>query len=199
MRQGMKCKIWAILILPTFMMSILIWAESMRLMISDAGTRIVLRERNEDRLRMHDNKSRPQQESLPKLFEIPPNLFENALVAGKVRPNKVKFTFAISSIERQENATYIFNTIDSLLANANATQVEQVAFVILLADFAESSRQKLSKALVQRYENHFQSGLMRTIQAPRDFYPDLDNLKLTYNHPVQRVNGVPSRITISRT
>lgn len=99
----------------------------------------------------------------------------------------MKFTFAISCIERQQNTTYIFSTIDSLLDNANSTQKEQIVIIILLADFVQASRQKLSNALFRRYEEHFESGLIRTIQAPRDFYPDLEHLKITYHHPMLRV------------
>ncbi|XP_064615771.1 alpha-1,3-mannosyl-glycoprotein 4-beta-N-acetylglucosaminyltransferase C-like [Liolophura sinensis] len=77
---------------------------------------------------------------------------------------------------------YIQSTLDSLLSNSNEMERRGVIIVILLADFNETSRMDMNDQLVKKYRNFFDSGLMRTIQAPRSFYPSFKKLKQTYNH-----------------
>ncbi|XP_022102858.1 alpha-1,3-mannosyl-glycoprotein 4-beta-N-acetylglucosaminyltransferase C-like isoform X2 [Acanthaster planci] len=110
---------------------------------------------------------------------------DNALVLGHRRKDRGFLTIGITTVERV-NASYLYQTLESLIAHANATERSQISIVVFACDFKEKARQE-ARNIVSRFPEHLESGLLHLIEAPRLFYPPLINLKRTFDNPVERV------------
>ncbi|XP_019630460.1 PREDICTED: alpha-1,3-mannosyl-glycoprotein 4-beta-N-acetylglucosaminyltransferase C-like [Branchiostoma belcheri] len=108
-------------------------------------------------------------------------------LAGSLRPDKGFLTIGIPTVKRDQNASYLTTTLDSLISHTTEAERKQIVIVVFLADFDTDYNQKLSTELSQKYSLHLNSGLMQVIQAPRSFYPSLDNLKTKFKDSPERV------------
>ncbi|XP_038068892.1 alpha-1,3-mannosyl-glycoprotein 4-beta-N-acetylglucosaminyltransferase C-like [Patiria miniata] len=115
-----------------------------------------------------------------------PNLDrDKALVLGHRRKERGFLTIGITTVERI-NASYLYQTLNSLIVNTNATERSQMSIVVFACDFKESARQE-ARDIVFRFPKHLESGFLQLIEAPRSFYPPLKNLKRTFDNPDERV------------
>ncbi|XP_078575477.1 alpha-1,6-mannosyl-glycoprotein 4-beta-N-acetylglucosaminyltransferase-like [Branchiostoma floridae x Branchiostoma japonicum] len=115
---------------------------------------------------------------------------DSVLIAGRPRQNKdfsAFLTIGIPTVKRDQNVTYLFATLDSLIEHTDAEQHTQIIIVVFLADFDTRYNRKFSSEISRKYSQHLDSGLMRVIQAPRTFYPTLEGLKVKFNDSKERV------------
>lgn len=68
-----------------------------------------------------------------------------------------------------------------------AVEKTEVVIVVLLADFDKEYNMKAIDELHERFSIELGQGLIQIIQAPRSFYPILDNLKRNYHDSPKRV------------
>jgi alpha-1,3-mannosylglycoprotein beta-1,4-N-acetylglucosaminyltransferase C len=60
-------------------------------------------------------------------------------------------------------------------------QFSEIVIVIFLADFNITWRYEMANIIGNTYSNLVNSGTIQVIEAPRAFYPPLENLNHTYN------------------
>jgi alpha-1,3-mannosylglycoprotein beta-1,4-N-acetylglucosaminyltransferase C len=72
-------------------------------------------------------------------------------------------------------------TLDSLVNCTSKQQFSEIFIVILLADFNVTWRLEMASMIKDRYTPLVTNGAIQVIEAPREFYPPLDNLQHTYN------------------
>ncbi|XP_035672066.1 alpha-1,6-mannosyl-glycoprotein 4-beta-N-acetylglucosaminyltransferase-like [Branchiostoma floridae] len=112
---------------------------------------------------------------------------DSVLIAGRPRQNKAFLTIGIPTVKRDQDATYLFATLDSLIEHTDAEQHTQIVIVVFLADFDTLYNRNFSSEISRKYSQHLESGFMRVIQAPRTFYPTLEGLKVKFNDSKERV------------
>lgn len=59
--------------------------------------------------------------------------------------------------------------------------------MIFLADHNKTAREEIKVELIKNFNTHIEDGLIQVIEAPRKFYPSLDNLPKTYKHSATKV------------
>lgn len=59
--------------------------------------------------------------------------------------------------------------------------------MVFLADFDVAVKEEMARQIEQKYAKYLEEGFMQVISAPKSFYPRLENLKRTYNHPESQV------------
>lgn len=88
---------------------------------------------------------------------------------------------------KRSNADYLFKTLTSLIDNLDDADQRVVKIIVFLADFDHQHKLQRVENLKKAYQPWLDSGLLQIIQAPRWYYPKLDNLKRNYNDSPQRV------------
>ncbi|XP_063401352.1 alpha-1,3-mannosyl-glycoprotein 4-beta-N-acetylglucosaminyltransferase C-like [Mytilus trossulus] len=94
-------------------------------------------------------------------------------------------TIGIPTVRRQKTS-YFFETVDSLLNCTTKAKLSDIVIVIFLADFNSTWKQEMSTKIRNKYEYLLNNGDMHVIEAPRDFYPKLNNLEHTFNDSEER-------------
>ena len=82
---------------------------------------------------------------------------------------------------------YIWTTLDSLLAQMSDQDRADVIIIVFLADFDAHRRSETSRRARHDYALHLQSGLIQIVEAPKSFYPPLDDLKTNFGDAKERV------------
>ncbi|XP_064617613.1 alpha-1,6-mannosyl-glycoprotein 4-beta-N-acetylglucosaminyltransferase-like [Liolophura sinensis] len=119
------------------------------------------------------------------------DMFKHALVAGKRRPTRGFLTLGIPTVKRPKDASYLKATIEDLLRNANEEEKRELTLVIFLADFDKAARDEIKADIINKFNSHIEDGLIQVIEAPRMFYPSLDNLpKTAYKHSPTKVRWI---------
>ncbi|XP_064601630.1 alpha-1,6-mannosyl-glycoprotein 4-beta-N-acetylglucosaminyltransferase-like isoform X2 [Liolophura sinensis] len=111
---------------------------------------------------------------------------DRARIYGNPRKTESYLTIGIPSIRRQ-NVTYLEGTVESLAHQASTQDRKDIVVVVFLSDFDESYKMATAKKLRDRFLKEIEEGFLHIIQAPRSFYPDLNNLERTFNDPENRV------------
>ncbi|CAD5115674.1 DgyrCDS4628 [Dimorphilus gyrociliatus] len=106
---------------------------------------------------------------------------------GKIRNKKGFLTIAIPSIQRANGLKYLKDTIATLIEKMTNNEKEEVVIVVLLGDFDKQYNEKAIVILSNLFKNDLSNGLLRIVQAPRSFYPELVNLKRNFRDPAKRV------------
>ena len=94
-------------------------------------------------------------------------------------------TIGIPTVRRQQSS-YFLKTLDSLLNCTSKKQFSEIVIVIFLADFNITWRYEMANIIGNTYSNLVNSGTIQVIEAPREFYPPLENLNHTYNDSEDR-------------
>lgn len=117
-----------------------------------------------------------------KVLEIPQESnWRSKAMMFKVKETAERFmTIGIPTVQRQ-HSNYFMETLDSLLNCTSQQNIREIFVVIFLADFNQTWRYEMFNKIVRRYTNLVHDGTIQVIEAPRAFYPPLDNLLHTYN------------------
>ncbi|XP_022102860.1 alpha-1,3-mannosyl-glycoprotein 4-beta-N-acetylglucosaminyltransferase C-like [Acanthaster planci] len=111
---------------------------------------------------------------------------EKALVIGHRKKQRGFLTIGITNVKRK-NTSYLKRTLESLISNANEAERSKLRIVVFACDLEEKARQEARDIVSKSFPEHVQSGLLQLIEAPKSFYPPLENLKQTFNDPNVRV------------
>ena len=86
-------------------------------------------------------------------------------------------TIGIPTIKRPQEKNYLYKTLESLIANSNDAEQSETVVVIALCDFDSEWNHKTAVSLNIKFDKYFKSGFFRTIEAPLDKYPPLNETK----------------------
>lgn len=89
-------------------------------------------------------------------------------------------TIGIPTVRRNKTS-YFFESLDSLLNSTTEKQTSEIIIVIFLADFNTTWKSDMFNKIQRRYPTLVKDNTIQVIQAYKDFYPPLDNLRHTFN------------------
>ncbi|CAF0746144.1 unnamed protein product [Didymodactylos carnosus] len=89
---------------------------------------------------------------------------------------------------KREKQSYLIKTIQSLIDNLNKNELQRILIVCLIGEpynieYVLATSQEIEKL----YAEHIENGLLEIVAPPSEYYPDLNNLKLTLNDNYERV------------
>ncbi|CAF4418456.1 unnamed protein product, partial [Didymodactylos carnosus] len=89
---------------------------------------------------------------------------------------------------KREKQSYLIETVKSLIDNLNENELKQILIVCFIAEpynieYVRTTSQEIEKL----YFEYIESGLLEIVAPPSEYYPDLENLKLTLNDNSDRV------------
>ncbi|XP_019623530.1 PREDICTED: alpha-1,3-mannosyl-glycoprotein 4-beta-N-acetylglucosaminyltransferase C-like [Branchiostoma belcheri] len=112
---------------------------------------------------------------------------DSVLIAGRHRQHKGFLTIGIPTVKRDQNATYLVTTLDSLINHTTEAERKQIVIVVFLADFDKDYNKNISLEISRRYPQHLNTGFIQVIQAPRSFYPTFEELKRKFRDSLERI------------
>lgn len=129
--------------------------------------------------------------SLPSIYNQMPHLMHNSdslvpsLQVSKDRIG-VSLAFGIPTIKR-EKMSYLLNTIASMLDGMTQEDKDDSVIVIFIGETNLQYSTKIAKDVRERFDDALESGLLEVIAPQASYYPDLDNLPLTFGDSKDRV------------
>ena len=93
----------------------------------------------------------------------------------------------IPTVKRRSGCEYLMRTLDATIKETLEADKERVVIVIFLADTDEEYNKVLAEVLTKYFKEYFESGFMRILQPPTNYYPDLSHLKQNFGDDVTRV------------
>lgn len=115
------------------------------------------------------------------LDELYPNWTENAsLWKLQGDTNKRYLTLGMVTAKRRNNTVYLFDTLSSLITNANGKDLLDIYIIILLSDFDEEWRKNISSTIKIKYPDEVKNGTIQIITSFHWMYPRLQNLTHHY-------------------
>lgn len=114
-------------------------------------------------------------DSLKPVFKLSQNRYGASIVMG------------IPTI-RREGADYLVQTVTSLIEGMSTEEQKMCLIIVFVAEpWDKNYAEEVGKHLNSQFQTHFESGLLEVISPPAEFYPDMDNLKLTFGDTKERV------------
>ncbi|XP_002738683.1 alpha-1,3-mannosyl-glycoprotein 4-beta-N-acetylglucosaminyltransferase C-like [Saccoglossus kowalevskii] len=105
---------------------------------------------------------------------------------GNSRSIKGFITIAIPTVKR-EQGDYLTATLDSIIENTSKEERKKTTIVVFLADVNEDNKKQIVDKIREKYSEYLWNGFLEVIQAPKDFYPPLENLKQKYGDSEARI------------
>ena len=97
-------------------------------------------------------------------------------------------TIGIPTINRQKAGfTYLKGTLQSIVDQTTQDDKKNIIVLIFLGDFNEDLKKPIIEHIQKFYQKYLDSGFMQIMQASKDAYPPLEDLKHNYNDPDTRV------------
>ncbi|XP_071149766.1 alpha-1,6-mannosyl-glycoprotein 4-beta-N-acetylglucosaminyltransferase-like isoform X2 [Mytilus edulis] len=127
--------------------------------------------------------STPSRSLFPRfnLDALYPNWTENAtLWKLQGHTNKRYLTIGMVTAKRRNNTVYLFETLNSLITNANGEELLDIYIVILLSDIDEEWRKNISSTIQMKYPDEVKNGTIQIITSFHWMYPRLQNLTHHY-------------------
>ncbi|CAC5381378.1 MGAT4C [Mytilus coruscus] len=128
-------------------------------------------------------KSTPSRALYPRftLDDIYPNWTEKAsLMKSQVDTNRRYLTIGLVTAKRPNNTVYLYDTLSSLITNANVEELRDIYIIILLSDFDQEWRKNISSTIQIKYPLEVRTGTIRIIGSFDWMYPKLENLTHHY-------------------
>ncbi|WAR00110.1 MGT4B-like protein [Mya arenaria] len=114
-------------------------------------------------------------ESLKPVYKLSRNRFGASLVLG------------IPTI-RREKVSYLTQTVSSLITGMTKEEQQMCLIIVFVAEpWDKAYAEEVGDSLKKDFSDSMASGLLEVISPPSEYYPDLDNLKLTFGDTKERV------------
>ncbi|XP_045174878.2 alpha-1,3-mannosyl-glycoprotein 4-beta-N-acetylglucosaminyltransferase C-like [Mercenaria mercenaria] len=127
----------------------------------------------------------PPLKYFPDLFFKPPH---QPLLYGKPRRKKGYLTIGIPSVQRPNTERiYLYDTLDSILEKMPENEHQQITLVVMVSDANKTYNNELSTSVYKRYKAFCDHGIIHVINTVDCIYPDLDNVKRTFNDSQARL------------
>lgn len=88
---------------------------------------------------------------------------------------------------RRNNASYVQETLESIIQHTTADEKREIVVVVLVADRHQSDRASVVEAIERIFRKFLASGFLQLIIAPENLYPDFTELGRTFNDSNKRV------------
>ncbi|KAK3700431.1 hypothetical protein QZH41_015290, partial [Actinostola sp. cb2023] len=99
---------------------------------------------------------------------------------------RVSLVFGIPTIKRQKSS-YLLNTISSLLESLSQEDKDDTVIVIFIGETNEDYSREIANSVTKRFPYAVEAGLVEVVAPRKTFYPNLDNLPLTFGDTKDRV------------
>ena len=93
----------------------------------------------------------------------------------------------IRRVHGNRTTSYLKSTLQSLLTNIDPRDVNDVIFVVYLADDIKLARDSLRMELETDFKEQIAHGMIHVIEAPFSFYPKLKGLRRTLGDSSERM------------
>lgn len=114
-------------------------------------------------------------DSLKPVFKLSKNRYGASIVMG------------IPTI-RRENVDYLSQTVKSLIEGMSQEEQSMCLIIVFVAEpWDQQYAEEVGQRLKRNFSASIESGLLEVISPPAEFYPDMDNLKLTFGDTKERV------------
>lgn len=121
----------------------------------------------------------------PDMFFKPPH---QPLIYGKPRQKKGYLTIAIPSVHRPNTERiYLYDTLDSIFEKMPETEHPQITIVVMVSDTNKTYNNQVSAQVYSRYKAFCDIGTIHVIQTSDCIYPDLNNVRKTFNDSQTRI------------
>ncbi|XP_053383818.1 alpha-1,3-mannosyl-glycoprotein 4-beta-N-acetylglucosaminyltransferase C-like [Mercenaria mercenaria] len=138
-----------------------------------------------------ERRSQDQRENAPPLVYFPDLYFKpphHPLLYGKPRQKRGYLTIGIPSVKRPNTERiYLYHTLDSILEKMPEVEHHQITIVVMVSDANRTYNNELSTSVYKRYKTFFDHGMIHVINTVDSIYPDLDNVKQTFNDSPSRL------------
>ncbi|CAC5381381.1 MGAT4C [Mytilus coruscus] len=105
------------------------------------------------------------------------NWTDTATLIGSPRETYKRYlTIGMVTAKRPQNTVYLYNTLSSLITNANREDFREIYIVILLSDLDQEWRTNMTSAIVNKYPQEVKNGTIKIIGSFDWMYPSLTNL-----------------------
>ena len=92
----------------------------------------------------------------------------------------------VPTVTRQKGS-YLIQTLHGLVDALNEHEKKEVIIVVMVTDLEPTSIISTAGQINSSFSNEMNSGLIRVVQPPRSFYPNMDNLPELYGDKPDRV------------
>ncbi|XP_071148795.1 alpha-1,6-mannosyl-glycoprotein 4-beta-N-acetylglucosaminyltransferase-like [Mytilus edulis] len=99
-----------------------------------------------------------------------------SLIRSSIETNRRYLTIGLVTAKRPQNTVYLYNTLKSLITNANREDFKEIYIVILLSDLDQEWRTSMTSEIVNRYPQEVKNGTIKIIGSFDWMYPSLTNL-----------------------
>ncbi|XP_046644334.1 alpha-1,3-mannosyl-glycoprotein 4-beta-N-acetylglucosaminyltransferase B-like isoform X1 [Daphnia pulicaria] len=134
---------------------------------------------------------RSQNLRLPNIFSFLPYLLNNplstvpAFVIGQGKTH-ASIVLGVPTVKR-ESQSYLLPTLASLIASMNEEEKNDTLIIVFVAETDLEYVTVIAEKIKKQFGDALQSGLLEIVSPPPSFYPDLNELRVTLNDPVERV------------
>jgi alpha-1,3-mannosylglycoprotein beta-1,4-N-acetylglucosaminyltransferase A/B len=98
----------------------------------------------------------------------------------------VSLAVGIPTVKRDVQS-YLLNTITSLMQAMTKDEVQDVVVIVFIAEFDTAYVESVANDIKSRFPSEVNSGVLEIISPPRSFYPDLENIRLSFGDDKDRV------------
>ena len=100
----------------------------------------------------------------------------------------VSITLGIPTVKRQSQS-YLEQTLKSIFDNMDVEDANDSLVILMIAEpFDQNYVKKVAETVAASFKAQLASGLLEIIAPPPEFYPDLNNLRLTFGDQAERVH-----------
>ena len=98
------------------------------------------------------------------------------------------FTIGIPTARRPNTGeVYLYATLDALINNTSSNEKDEISVVVLVTDLNDTFVEEISNFLYANYSEEIESGFLTVIRTCGCIYPDLDDVKVTFKDPKERL------------
>lgn len=135
--------------------------------------------------------TRSQNLRLPNIFSFLPYLLNDPLstvpasVLGQGKSH-ASVVLGVPTVKR-ESQTYLLPTLQNLIESMNEEEKNMTLIIVFVAETDIEYVTTITDKIKKQFGDALQNGLLEVISPPASFYPDLNEVRVTLNDPIDRV------------
>lgn len=123
---------------------------------------------------------------MPHLLDDPNSLKPAYLLSKGPARQGVSMVLGIPTVKRDKQS-YLLSTLNNLITNMNEEERNDTLILVFVGETDTDYVSLVSKQIEVRFGPYVENGLIEVISPPASYYPNMDNLKITLNDPLERV------------
>ncbi|CAD7076635.1 unnamed protein product [Hermetia illucens] len=133
----------------------------------------------------------PSSLRLPTAFHFLPHLLDDP---SSLRPafmltrgrTGVSIALGVPTVKRDKQS-YLMATLQNVISNMDDAEQNETVIVVFIGETDMDYVTLVAKQIEVRFAQYVENGLIEVIAPTSSYYPNLDNLRLTLNDPIERV------------